>query len=288
MRLRRIVRDLTPSAALPLTIRPATADDDAVTIAILRLGDLSTRQPQAIAFYRSQPNSRAFVGSLDGDPVAVGLGVLFGEAGWVGNIAVRPDHRRRGYGTAVTEAVVSWLQARGARTVLLTATVEGSKTYERIGFVEDGGVVYGTWIRRGDAAVAAPRSPSPVVGLGALEDALALDARATGEDRAAYLAPFADRVRVTADRTAYRIGLPWGAGPIIAGSVEGGWALLADLLEYDADPRLGFPDSNPAATQAAAEAGFDRIAEDLRMRLGPPVVGFNPDMVFCVLSFVCG
>ena len=271
---------------MPLTIRPATADDDATTIEILRLGDLSTRQPDAVAFYRSQPNSQAFIGVLDGEPIAVGLGILFRSAGWVGNIAVHPRHRRRGFGTAVTEAVATWLHTRGARTILLTATVEGSKVYERIGFVDDGGVVYGTWTRREGAVDVTGEPGLPAVRPGALAEALTLDARATGEDRSAYIEPFADRIRVTDG--GYRIGTPWGAGPVIAGSAEAGRALLFDLVRQDRSPRIGFPDSNGAAVHAATDAGFERIAEDVRMRLGPPVAGFDPQMIWGVLSFVCG
>jgi GNAT superfamily N-acetyltransferase len=265
-------------------IRPSTDRDDDATVEILRLGDLSTGQPDAVAFYRSRPNSQTFVGWLDGEPVAVGLGVHFGEAGWVGNIAVRPEHRRHGFGTAMTEAVASWLRARGARTVLLTATVEGSRVYERIGFVDDGGVVYGTWTRREDTTDGPGGLPE--VGAGALTEALAVDRQATGEDRSAYLEPFEDRIRATDG--GYRIGMPWGAGPIIAMSPDAGRALLFDMLCNDPRPRMGFPDSNRGAVRAATDLGFERTAEDIRMRLGPPVAGFDPQRIWGVLSFVCG
>ena len=271
---------------MPLTTRPAAAEDDAVTVEILRLGDLSTRQPAAVAFYRSQPNSRAFIGSFDGEPVAVGLGVHFGVAGWVGNIAVHPDHRRRGFGTAMTEHVAAWLQARGARTVLLTATAEGSRVYERVGFVEDGGAVYGTWARREGAREPNGVGGLPVVRQGAIAEALTLDEQATGEDRSAYLEPFAGRIRVTDG--GYRVGMPWGAGPIVAASRDAGRTLMFDMLREDRHPRMGFPDSNHDAVRAAEDAGFERIAEDVRMRLGPPVGGFDPQKIWGVLSFVCG
>ncbi len=271
---------------MPLRIREATAADDGATIEILRLGDLSTRQPDAIAFYRSRPNSRAFVGSVEGEAVAAGLGVHFGEAGWVGNIAVHPSHRRRGYGTAMTEHVAGWLRDRGARTVLLTATAEGSTVYERAGFVEDGGVVYGAWMRPEPAREQHAAPDITAVTPGALAHAIDLDRLATGEDRSAYLEPFFGRIRAT--EGGYRIGMPWGTGPIIATSPGAGRALLLDLLMNDPNPRVGFPDSNRDAVQAATDAGFERVAEDIRMRLGPPVEGFRPQMIWCVLSFVCG
>ncbi len=278
---------------MAFAIREAAATDDAAAIEVLRRSDLSTRQPAAIAFYRSRSNSRLLVGELDGEIVGVGQGVLFGSVGWVGNIAVDPDHRRRGYGTAMTEAAVAWLQDHAARTVLLTATADGSRTYERIGFEDDGGVVYGAWARtdphdsieRKDDEKA--RSRLAVVRPGALADAVALDTAATGEDRSAYLEPFADRVRVAEDGAGYRIGLPWGGGPVVAEAPDAGMALLRDLLEDDPSPRLGFPDANAAAAEFLTERGFVRVGEDLRMRLGPPLE-FRPERIFCVFSFACG
>jgi hypothetical protein len=124
------------------------------------------------------------------------------------------------------------------------------------------------------------------VGPGSLAHALELDAQATGEDRSPYIEPFADRIRVTDG--GYRIGMPWGAGPIIATSPEAGRALLFDMLREDPSPRMGFPDSNSDAVQTASDAGFERIAEDFRMRLGPPVAGFDARRIWGVLSFVCG
>jgi hypothetical protein len=50
---------------------------------------------------------------------------------------------------------------------------------------------------------------------GAIEDAAAYDAKATGEDRREFLELFANRVRVPRgpEQSGYRIALPWGAGP---------------------------------------------------------------------------
>jgi len=277
-----------------IAIRTATEHDDEAVIDVLRRSSLSTRQPGAIAFYRSRPNSRVLVGTLDGEVVGVGQGVLFGTAGWVGNIAVDPDHRRRGYGTAMTEAAVRWLLDNGAATVLLTATADGAPTYERMGFEGDGGIVYGAWAASADHADEArprdmkeARDPFIVVRAGVLDDAFAIDAQATGEDRSAYLEPFADRVRVTEDGAGYRIGLPWGGGPVVAETPGAGTSLLRDLLAEDVNPRLGLPDSNAAAVEFLSARGFTRVGEDLRMRLGPPVA-FRPERVFCVFSFACG
>jgi GNAT superfamily N-acetyltransferase len=280
-----------------LRIREAAPDDDPATIEILRRCDLSTRQPDAIAFYRSQPNSRAFIGLLDDEPVATGLGVRFGSVGWVGNIAVLEPHRGRGFGTAMTARAVGWLRTEGAVTALLTATREGSRIYRRLGFI-DNHTVYGAWTRDPASGVPQPPEPAGCVS-GTLAHAVSIDRLGTGEDRGAYLQPFGDHIRVPMARdehadirpAAYRICLPWGAGPIVAPGSAGpadATALLFDLVASEPAPRIGFPDSNTAAVGIARDLGFERIGEDVRMRLGPPVAGFRPEAIYGVFSFVCG
>ena len=74
---------------------------------------------------------------LDGEPAAVGLGVL--ERGHVGvfNMATLPEFRRRGAATVVLRALAEWGRARGARTMYLQVAEENSGarlTYGRAGF----------------------------------------------------------------------------------------------------------------------------------------------------------
>lgn len=55
----------------------------------------------------------------------------------VGNVFTHPDHRRRGYGTATTCAVVAELLQRGIRDVILNVSQNnagGIRIYERLGF----------------------------------------------------------------------------------------------------------------------------------------------------------
>src|SRR5262249_45430791 len=56
---------------------------------------------------------------LDGEPAAVGLGVLGGE--WIGifSMATRPEVRRRGAASAVLAALARWGQRHGARQAFL-------------------------------------------------------------------------------------------------------------------------------------------------------------------------
>lgn len=261
------------------------AELDEVAAVLARSG-LSSRQPAALEFHRTARGSRLFVGTIDDLVVAVGLSMSFGRTGWIGNIAVDPDWRGRGFGTAMSEEAVRWLTRRGVGTVLLSATDLGRPIYERLGFVSDG-VTYGIWKRAADADEVGSETSCRK---GAIRRALALDAEATGEDRRACLRPFGDRILVPGEGrdAGYRARLPWGGGPVIARDAEGARALVADMVEGDSDPTLAFPEQNPDASALADAIGFSPLRRVERMRLGPAVQGFRPQMIYNVFSLAVG
>ncbi|MCO8275501.1 GNAT family N-acetyltransferase [Actinoplanes sp. TRM 88003] len=80
------------------------------------------------------PWATCYLAEADGVPVAVGLGIHTGDHVGVFNIATVSSHRRRGYGRAMTERVVSDGVARGARTAYLQPSPEALRLYESIGF----------------------------------------------------------------------------------------------------------------------------------------------------------
>jgi len=268
-----------------LTIRHATAADmtDVHTV-VLRAGLGSGRHPAALEFYRTSPGGQLIVACQDDQVTGVSFAVSFGRTGWIGNVAVDPDARGRGLGTAVSRAALDALHAAGVRTVLLTATDLGRPVYERLGFGYDG-MHYGIWRRqtRPSAETVGQAGPGTVAHL------REHDAHATGESRGALLSTFADRVRVPSGGGGYRIALPWGGGPVIAATEAAARALLADLTGTGAEPeRLAFPEPNATGAALAASLGFQQAGRIPRMRLGPPVPGFHPERIFNVFSFAVG
>ena len=273
--------------------------------AVVREGLSSGRDPAALEFYRASPGGQLLVACDDGRVVGVSYAASFGRTGWIGNVAVRPDVRGRGIGTAVSRAALDALQQAGVVTVLLTATKLGRPIYEKLGFGYDG-LHYGIWRRDPEAAADSTRDGAGDGGAGdggagdggagdggavtdgGIEDAARLDAAATGEDRRRYLTPLAARIRVTGDGTGYRLRLPWGSGPVIASSASAARALLTDLAHTEADPLLAFPEANTAGAEVAASLGFRQGRNIPRMRFGPPVPGFRPEQIFNVFSFAVG
>lgn len=80
------------------------------------------------------PGARCYVGEVEGEAVTTGYGLTRGE--WVGifNIATPPEHRRRGYGAAVTAQAVRDGFAHGASWAWLQSSPSGLPVYERLGF----------------------------------------------------------------------------------------------------------------------------------------------------------
>jgi len=270
----------------------------------------------SVRFAVSASNTTTFVAESAGaGVVGVAMAIAFGRTAWLGNVVVSPAWRRRGLGHALTERALQ--QALGeADTVLLLALGDAQRIYERIGFVADG--LYGTWTYpdppaaaaeparpAGQTTAAAAAEPAPpadgggeAVGDRALAElCLPLDRAATGEDRRAYLEYFmpvmriayteggGDRGRVAAG---YSARLPWGTGAVIADDPRVAAGLVGDLLRAFPQTRLEFPDANEAGCRVAADLGLARVKENLRMRFGPPVVGFRPQCVYKALTPAVG
>ena len=54
--------------------------------------------------------------------------------GWILNIYVEPEHRRRGYARTITEALIDWCRENGFQSVSLHASAYGRSLYEKLGF----------------------------------------------------------------------------------------------------------------------------------------------------------
>jgi N-acetylglutamate synthase len=83
----------------------------------------------------------------DGQPVAMGLGVLDGDYIGLYDIVTHPDHRGSGYGTTLVQSLLHWGKVNGAREAYLQVMVDNlpaRRLYDRLGFAE----VYRYWYRR--------------------------------------------------------------------------------------------------------------------------------------------
>jgi Acetyltransferase (GNAT) domain/Acetyltransferase (GNAT) family len=228
-----------------------------------------------------------FAGCCGDRVIGVAVCVSFGHSGWLGSVAVDPAWRGQGLGITVSRAAVRCLLQAGVETVFLIATDLGRPVYDRLGFVDEN-VSYGVWEQERRHPPADNRAEG--VQPGSISDAVACDAEATGEDRREFLEVFADRVAVPSapSQPGYRLALPWGGGPVIATTTASARVLLTDLVTATPGTRLVFPEQNTRGGELAASLGFDLRRRVSRMRLGPPVAGYRPEMIYNVWSVAVG
>jgi N-acetylglutamate synthase len=147
---------LTPDADVPLMRLDDPAPLDragsiAPGLTIRQLGpDETTLHPLTVAagfeeapehFLRLLPPSvmafdglRAYVGEVDGEVVTTALGMTRGDNVGIFNVATPPEHRRRGYGMAVSARAAADGFATGASWAWLQSSPAGHGVYEALGF----------------------------------------------------------------------------------------------------------------------------------------------------------
>jgi ribosomal protein S18 acetylase RimI-like enzyme len=119
-----VIRELTPPEA-HLHARVAAAGFEAPEDPFLQL-----MTPSALA----APGVRCYLGEIDGQAVTTGMGVTVGDRVGIFNIATPPEHRRRGYGTALTARAIADGYAAGATWSWLQSSAVGYRIYEQLGF----------------------------------------------------------------------------------------------------------------------------------------------------------
>jgi N-acetylglutamate synthase len=91
------------------------------------LGRGPERLPHVAALFARIDQETAFaVVSLDGEEVAVGLGVRDGSRLGIFNMATRPEHRRRGGADRVLGELMRWGHGRGATTAYLQVQLDNA------------------------------------------------------------------------------------------------------------------------------------------------------------------
>jgi len=242
-------------------IRPMTpADVEPVAAAFLR-EDWGDRRVN-LEFVTRHDEARPFVAETDGTIVGTGVASLHGSVGWIGTIWVEPAWRRRGVGLELTRATIDAAESAGCRTLLLVATDAGRPMYERLGFEvqTEYRIMEAPPVEHGEAD--GRIRPFRAGDLPAIE---ALDAAATGEDRAHLLRAFASaesaRVLEHDDGSlgGFVVRAPWGGGATVAPRVDDATAILdARRLASEAGRRVraGVLADNEAGLEVLGATGW--------------------------------
>jgi GNAT superfamily N-acetyltransferase len=276
------------------TIRPMRAADTEIAADVLRRGDFGERLP-FLDWALGQSTIACLIAEVDGAIVGTGVGSAQGPVGWVGVIFVAADHRRSGLGSRITTAVVEDLESRGCRTQVLIASPAGRPIYERQGFT-----VLDRQVRVTIAGLPPdPGPPDPHLRPFAaddLEDVLALDRAATGEDRGpvleALLSPATATVAIDGDGTVrgYLARPPWRGGALIAPDPDDALRLL-DLRRrsagVDGTAGTGVLASNVVGRERLRTAGWTEEPGGVRMIRGEPL-DWHPEAIWGQLNGALG
>ena len=108
-----------------LTLRHATTGD-VPAVAAMRAAIGWAEHEWALHAVIGQPHARCVVVTdPDARLAGVGSGIAYAPLGFVGNMIVADQHRRRGVGTAILDDVAGWLGRAGCTRLELNATDDG-------------------------------------------------------------------------------------------------------------------------------------------------------------------
>jgi ribosomal protein S18 acetylase RimI-like enzyme len=235
-----------------LTLRDATLDD-LPAIAGLREAVGWGVQEWALRAVIGQADARCvLVVAADGAVAGVGSGIVYGPMGFVGNMITAAEHRRRGVGSVILQAITDFLEDAGCVRLELNATSDGRPLYERHGFRSVGTSVSAHVTR------AAELAPHPDV---RVREAAASDLDAI----AAY-----DHPRFGGDRRRI-LGMVLAdpEGRCLVAEQDGGLVGYG-CLRPDAG-RIGpFLADEPSVAATLLAAGFERAPEAAELRVNVP------------------
>jgi GNAT superfamily N-acetyltransferase len=200
---------------------------------------------------------------------------------WIGMVIVHPEFRRRGIGTALLERAIASLEA--CETIKLDATPAGKKVYDRLGFVDEYGLVRLTGTAR--ISGAAPEDADPGITPLTSEHlpvVAEFDAPIFGADRHRVLAAWRERapryarILLRDNRVrGYCMGRPGRnyetIGPVVAADPGTALALIRTVLR-EIGPRpacIDCFDHSPDFLRALENLGLSPQRPFIRMFRGP-------------------
>jgi predicted GNAT family N-acyltransferase len=120
----------------PIVVREVAGVDDEEEVLRIR-DEVFVHEQQLTDDARHDPDDRHsihFLAEIDGQAVGTGRITMFGRESQVAWVAVRPEWRGSGVGTAVMDAIIERSRQEGADHILLNAQTHAIGFYEQLGF----------------------------------------------------------------------------------------------------------------------------------------------------------
>jgi GNAT superfamily N-acetyltransferase len=237
--------------------------------------------------YFEQPFFHAIVAVIDGKLVGTAEGIVNGNVGWLGNVIVAPEFRRRGIGFELARTMMDILRSLGCDLLLLIATEMGEKLYPKLGFAT--GTSYRSFTG-GELAEHANDMEIRPISARDLPDILELDREITREDRALFIKTGCSTGWICDDVRSRGLSgyfLPdLGEGLIVASSAEAGLRLL--YVKHRLFERTTvIPEQNEVAAEFLLDNGFEERTGAKRMFLGKEL-DWKPEKLFSRIGGYCG
>lgn len=238
-----------------------------------------------------------YVGEIDGRPCGLVTTTCYARSGWVGNLIVVPQQRRRGIGRMLMNRALEHLDRQGLRTVRLEADAPGIPLYRSLGFVAECESLRFRAAARQRALPAPAAEPMTAADLPRVRD---FDLASFGDERgrllelllqgarAAYWVWRGSSLRGYCFVVPSRFGIR--IGPCVAADVAAARALVQTALTDwpNQTALVGVPAANRAAAELYFSLGFEPAPGCLRMRLGPDTAGGRPENIFAIANGAMG
>lgn len=230
-----------------------------------------------------------FIAEADDRRVGMVTTTRHGCTGWIGNLIVVPERRRRGIGRRLVAHAMEHLASQSIATIRLEADPPGIRLYRRLGFTDE----FESLRFRLDTRTQAFDQRTERFTRADLPAIAAFDHEHFGDDRgrllklllaqakAAYALRDHRQIRGYAFVVASRLGTR--IGPWVARDAEAAETLLQSILTDwpDTAIALGTPSPNHAAVALLESHGFARVPSSYRMVYGRQSAG-HPEKIFAI------
>ena len=125
--------DTRSQTSMSLSFRPFTLDDVPFALSQCRREQWDNTC-EVIQLGINQNPDGCFIGECDNQAVGMVTTISYSRSGWIGNLIVDPDHRRRGIGELLMRRGIEFLERAKVKSIYLEADPLGVNVYRRLGF----------------------------------------------------------------------------------------------------------------------------------------------------------
>ncbi|MEJ2615762.1 MAG: GNAT family N-acetyltransferase [Ignavibacteriaceae bacterium] len=244
--------------------------------------------PVFISFHFDYPYFYPVVAEENNKIIGFGNGILNGSTGWLGNILVPSEFRRRGIGNEITGHLVEYFHNKGCTSQLLIASEMGKNIYARLGFKESSSYQF---LRKGSYLPDYSKNENiRRINDNDFDLLKKFDEEISGEKRIGLIRRFFATGWIYQQKNANDIQgvlLPdLGGGLIFAKNPEAGLELIKLKLDLGKF-RSVIPTDNETALNFLKSLGFEIYSTAPRMVLGVDV-NWQPKYVYNRAAGYCG